>query len=339
MNIGVASSNLNFFGSVHKELAKHHTIYKYNHTNDANNDHFQIGSMNATCDVFFIDFVQTPMEIVLQLNKPIVARMHRIEVYNFMRDESLLSKQTWKNVSLIFSSNHIQERFFDYIKDMGKENLLTPKRWVVIPTNGVDLNLFKAKPRQRENIYQMCIVGNITPKKRTYDLISALIELPGWHLNIVGTPMTNGGYGNFEYHINCHDLVKELQLEDRVHFLGHIPIDSMPDFFNTQDIIISNSNEEGTHVSIAEAMACGVYPLLNCWRGVGDIYPKENVFRNQTEMIEMIKVWEGMSDEGKNDMSEKYIKYVQSRYNAEELAVKVREFVEGSVEQTGDAVQ
>ncbi len=57
-------------------------------------------------------------------------------------------------------------------------------------------------------------------------------------------------------------LVKELGLQDEVHFVGPISHQEMPLYFNLADIMVATPPSDGMPQSLYEGMACGSYPIL-----------------------------------------------------------------------------
>jgi glycosyltransferase involved in cell wall biosynthesis len=54
----------------------------------------------------------------------------------------------------------------------------------------------------------------------------------------------------------------ELGLQEHVRFVGPIPHQEMPLYFNLADIMVSTPPSDGMPQSLYEAMACGTYPIL-----------------------------------------------------------------------------
>jgi len=52
--------------------------------------------------------------------------------------------------------------------------------------------------------------------------------------------------------------IRELKLEDKIHFPGHLEEDEMPLWYCAADIYISTSLSDGSSISLLEAMACGL---------------------------------------------------------------------------------
>jgi len=57
-------------------------------------------------------------------------------------------------------------------------------------------------------------------------------------------------------------LVTEMGLQGKVRFVGAIPHQEMPVYFNLADIMVAAPPSDGMPQSLNEAMACGTYPIL-----------------------------------------------------------------------------
>jgi len=56
--------------------------------------------------------------------------------------------------------------------------------------------------------------------------------------------------------------VKDLNISSNVQFLGWVTHDGMPELLSTADIYISTSLDDGTSISLLEAMASGAFPIV-----------------------------------------------------------------------------
>jgi hypothetical protein len=66
-------------------------------------------------------------------------------------------------------------------------------------------------------------------------------------------------------------------------------ISNIQDFYKDMDFIISSSLYESCHLSVVEAMASGVIPLIYSWYGADNLYPKKYIFNDFDEMVKIIK--------------------------------------------------
>lgn len=120
--------------------------------------------------------------------------------------------------------------------------------------NGVDLQLFQ--PGDREHIrnrlrissFTLLSTGNLVPLKGHDLVISALPLLKDVRLLIAG--------GGPEKH-NLENLARQLEVRDRVTFLGTLPQSELKNYYCAADALVLASSREGWANVLLEAMACG----------------------------------------------------------------------------------
>lgn len=91
-------------------------------------------------------------------------------------------------------------------------------------------------------------VGNLVPLKGHDIAISAVAKLPELTLWIVGTGPERG---------RLELLARQLAVADRVHFLGAVPHERMPEVYSAAELLLLASDREGWPNVLLEAMACG----------------------------------------------------------------------------------
>jgi glycosyltransferase involved in cell wall biosynthesis len=64
--------------------------------------------------------------------------------------------------------------------------------------------------------------------------------------------------------------------ENKVHFLGHV--ENMDEFWQDKNYLLNTSIHEGHNVSILEAMARGVMPIVHNFRGAKELYPESFLY-------------------------------------------------------------
>jgi hypothetical protein len=79
-------------------------------------------------------------------------------------------------------------------------------------------------------------------------------------------------------------------LKDAVTFYDWMPQERLAQWYQDKDYFISCSYDESLHYACAEAMACGVKPLVHCWESARDFYPPDLIWRTEAEFIEKIGV-------------------------------------------------
>ncbi len=94
-------------------------------------------------------------------------------------------------------------------------------------------------------------VGTLQPRKNYRRLIEACARLNNTQLHLV----IGGGKGwMFD---DLFTLVRSLQLEDRVHFIGFVDDEDLPTLYSAADLLVYVSLYEGFGLPLLEAMACG----------------------------------------------------------------------------------
>ena len=161
---------------------------------------------------------------------------------------------------LIFVAPHIQDIIFDQWP--------TIKRVVdtEIIYNGVD----PVKPIGKPG-YNIAVVGGISHKKAPELALQVLKFLPfGYNLYFAGA------FQEKRYELYLKHIVKEMEIENRVHFLGHV--ENMDEFWKDKNFLLNTSIHEGHNVSILEAMARDIKPMIHNFKGATELYPSEFLF-------------------------------------------------------------
>jgi len=130
----------------------------------------------------------------------------------------------------------------------------------VIPM-GVDQEFIEARKRR-----------NDTPKNQSFTILSNRNLLPIYNLSLLiqSIPLVLKEEPQTRFLIAGNGLEreklekksKELNVEKSVRFLGSVPHEEMPDLLTKADIYVSTSLYDGTSVSLLEAMAVGVFPIV-----------------------------------------------------------------------------
>ena len=305
--VAFLSTNNNFATHIIKSMKKKHEVCLLKSVNPKLD---RIASLLNWADLVYVEWCDKLLKLAIELrpDKPIVARLHKYELFTRYMYEIDFSK-----VDLLIyniASTHTRELFHEICETK-------PKREVILP-DGVDLDLFSFNEhRDFKPPYQCCIVGRVYPNKGQYELIRMWADLddPDFHLNIVGKPVDG------MYYRNCVDLVDVLELRGRVSFTHRMARPCLADFLRTQHIIISNSRDEGNHTVVKEAMATGCYPLLNCWRGVYETYPRWTPFHTEKEFISQLKGWKRYKDKSK--LAREARAFITTKYDVKVSALKI----------------
>ncbi|GAC18542.1 glycosyltransferase family 4 protein [Paraglaciecola arctica] len=153
--------------------------------------------------------------------------------------------------------------------------LLEPNcQGVKVARNGVDLVKFspeenRDKLRRLLNIsgFNLLSVGNLIELKGHHLIIEALTSLPDIHLCIAG----NGPLED-----SLKKQVKELNLENRVTFLGLLNQQELRDYYAASDALILASSREGWANVLLESMACGTPVIATAIWGTPEVVASDD---------------------------------------------------------------
>lgn len=129
--------------------------------------------------------------------------------------------------------------------------------------NGVDLALFYPEERalaiQKLKLKRPAIlsVGNLIERKGHRLVIEAMSELPEYELLLAG---------DGEDMPSLKKLANDLNVSDRVTFLGAVPHHQLVTIYSAVDLLVLASSREGWANVLLEAMACGTPAIAtNVW--------------------------------------------------------------------------
>ena len=81
--------------------------------------------------------------------------------------------------------------------------------------------------------------------------------------------------------------VKNSEFKDSIIFENYSK--DMTKFYSKVGYILSTSDHEGSHQSVAEGMASGAIPVIRNWAGAEDIYPQKYIFNSIEKAVEIIQ--------------------------------------------------
>jgi glycosyltransferase involved in cell wall biosynthesis len=203
----------------------------------------------------------------------------------------LLVKYFWKDVFLLVSRRvdfHINQNFFskrkylsdkvdyflcvsDRIKEVLLEDGIHPEKLITVHS-GIDLDKFKNYKLQKNIREELgvskdtILIGNVAAlvdhkdQKTLLRAISKMESKKKYKVLILGA-------GELENELKS--LSKELNLEDKVFFLGFKP--NILDYYFSFDIFVMSSKEEGLGTAILDAMAVGLPIASTSGGGISEI--------------------------------------------------------------------
>jgi glycosyltransferase involved in cell wall biosynthesis len=123
---------------------------------------------------------------------------------------------------------------------------------------GVRPELFFPRPESATSNGQTIITArSLIPDYKYDDIIHAVHDLIG---TIPGVKYQIAGEGQTRPHLE--KVVKRLGLNSHVEFLGYVPTVNLPDRLREAEVYVSAYLEDGVSMSLLEAMACGLLPVV-----------------------------------------------------------------------------
>jgi glycosyltransferase involved in cell wall biosynthesis len=173
----------------------------------------------------------------------------------------LLSKRRARLNQWVINRASFVTALTDFHRDQVYTNLKISNKINVIP-RGVDPNKFAIENSQKENdSITMLSVSYLSPVKDPETLIKAFFLVQqsiNCKLIHIGRDYMNNA---------IHQMVRELGIEDRVFFKGHLAYEEIPEYYKTADLFLLTSVYESQALVVAEALAAGI-PVLGTHVGL-----------------------------------------------------------------------
>lgn len=201
----------------------------------------------------------------------LVGRLHAQELRSALFDKVPFDQFE----TVIFVGPHM-------LRQAKARNAVFEKNGVVI-YNGVDVEALQAVPRKPTNGKVLGFVGIVPQSKRLDLALDILRELRkddrGYILRIKGKRpedfpwMANRQEEMAWYETQYRRLEEDPLLKGAVIFDAHG--NDMPEWYAEVDYVLSTSDFESFHFTVADGAAAGCVPVVLPWEGADEIYPKE----------------------------------------------------------------
>ena len=164
---------------------------------------------------------------------------------------------------------------------------------ITIP-NGVDIDKFTKKKSSYLNKFledenenkRVIFVGRLDLQKGVEYLIRSI---PNVFANFPKVSFFILGNGRLEDYLK--KLVKILSIENHVIFLNMIPIEEMPDFYSSAEILCLPSIHEDFPLSIVEALSIGLIIVASKTGGIPEVIKEdENVYLFEPKNIKELSL-------------------------------------------------
>jgi glycosyltransferase involved in cell wall biosynthesis len=123
-----------------------------------------------------------------------------------------------------------------------------------------------APKREFNPTLQLLSVGRLHPVKDHAFLLKACAALQTQGVNVHCAIAGEGAE-----RANLESLIRELNLDDRVELLGHVPPEGLDSFYEEADLVVLTSRSEGIPLVLMEAMARGKIALAPNITGIPEL--------------------------------------------------------------------
>jgi glycosyltransferase involved in cell wall biosynthesis len=133
---------------------------------------------------------------------------------------------------------------------------------VNIVGQGIDTDLFNLKDEKNNEKFEIISIGRISPVKDYETLIESIEILSEENINV--SIIGDAGLGDQEkYFSGLKKMLKEKDLEDKIHFIEGMPNSDIVKYLQKSDLFVNTSHTGSLDKAILEAMSVGT-PVLSC---------------------------------------------------------------------------
>ena len=233
-----------------------------------------------------------------------------------------------------YAHGHVSRRlriahfFSNKMVTSSKEGLRIKSNKIIITSQGIDTNRFKpaVNLQRKKDKINILSVGRISPIKDYETLIKAayiLVNGKGMkdlEFVIVGAvPMAS----QEEYYQELERMVRQLELENYVKFVGCVPYSNVLGYYQECDLFVSTSQTGSVDKVVLEAMACEK-PVVVCNEAFGAVfgdYSEMLIFENKNslELANRIMSMMELGDFFKNRLCQNMREIVVENHSVERL--------------------
>lgn len=249
------------------------------------------------CDELVIYGSKLPMA----RRKKVICRLHSYEAFTIYPNNV-----RWDNVDMLaFVAEHIKKFFTDKFK-------IDNRRILVIP-NGIDVD--KWTFREKKPGYNIAYVGYINYKKGPMLLLHTFKAIYDndnrYKLYIAGKFQDDRDVLYFQ------QMIKEFNIENNVIFNGWQ--DDLDKWLEDKNYILCTSILESQNMSVMQAMAKGIKPVVHNFVGAKNVYTKKYIWNTIEEAVGMI--WED------NYNSKDYREFIENNYSLNKQIEKIKQAI------------
>jgi len=233
-----------------------------------------------------------------------ICRLHSYEAFT-----DVIRQINWKTVDdLVFVAPHIRDIVTKQLPNLSQDVNIH------VILDGVDLEKYSFRDRQKG--FNIAYVGYINHKKNPALLLQCikyLVDIDDRYvLHVAGKHQELGFQLYFEH------IIKEMELEKNVVFHGWI--DDVNGWLEDKHFTVSTSVLESFCHGIADAMACGLKPLIHNFIGAKELYPQKYIFNSVKDFSDMV-----INDDYN---PAEYRKYIKDNYSQDKQLNEIENLLE-----------
>lgn len=204
-------------------------------------------------------------------NKRTICRIHSYEVF-----VNHLEKVNWGSIDkIIFVSKHIRDTAIDISCIDSNKTKITP--------NGLKIEDWSYK--KRYDGFNIAYVGYINYKKGPMLLIQTFKKI--YDLDNRYKLYIAGEFQDLRDKLYFTQMSNEMGISENIIFTGWQ--EDLNEWLDDKNYILVSSLLESQHMSIMQAMAKGIKPIIHNFVGAVNIYPKKYLWNTIDEVNEMLK--------------------------------------------------
>lgn len=188
-------------------------------------------------------------------------------------------KLIWKNAKFVITNSK-------GLTELAKKT--SPEQKFNVIFNGVDTNFYQSSKRtmkDREKEFVVLCASRLSKRKGIKYAVSGFAKIVGRYPQL--KMVIAGGEGNAMEELK--NQVSNLGLNNRIKFFGYYTKDQSPEIYNSADVFVMPSLNEGMSNNLLEALASGMPVLMTPVGGAEELVTDgENGFLIETENSDVI---------------------------------------------------
>lgn len=231
----------------------------------------------------------------------------------------LLTKRALKRSNIIFTNSRFTQNAI-------KKAYPSVDPQVIYPP--VDLERFAISFRSNSRENQVLVISRFSPEKQIEKAILIAKTLKNTKFVILG----NLSKANQPYFKHLNNMVTEAGLTSRIKLIPNAANDEMINAMSTSMVYLHTMNGEHFGISIVEAMAAGLVPVVPSYGGCSEIVPLEYLY---TDIKEASYCISKNLDEYDNKKKQ-FIYTIAKQFSIEKFRQNMKDFIDQAYEKNNN---